>query len=955
MTDRPRYRVLGPLEVRRGGTVVRVVGPQQRALLAVLLAHRGQPVGDDTLADALWPDGPPPSARHTLRTHVSRLRALVGDDVKTLDGGYALDAPADTTDAGAFEAALRTAVDEEPPDAAAALESALASWHGPAFGRAAELPSVAPEARRLDALRLDARQRLAEVLVAAGRPQDAVAVADALTAADPYREPAWAVAVRARTAAGRPADALATYARAAATLDELGLLPGAELRSAQTQALAAGTTADAGSPAPHDAAATPTAGRQPPAPRTSYVPGPGTLDAVRALLDDGRLVTLVGPGGVGKTRAALEVVRVLPAGGARFVELGAVREPDAVPAAVVAAAGLSPAAGPPAEALTALAARDLVLVLDNCEHVVDAVADVVESLLEHPGPLRVLATSREPLRVPGEHVHAVMPLAATDATVLFVDRARAAGAATSVDDPAVGRVVDLLDGLPLALEMAGARAAALSTADLADELAHRLGDLAHAGRGVDARHASLTALVAWSRDLLDPVQRRALDGWPVLASAVPPGDAATVLAVPRHAVEALAARSLLVRDDADGRTRLRMLRTVRAVVGEPPDDDPVRARHAATVADLLGAADARLRGPGEAAARSRLDGLLAEARAAHAWSRRHDVACAVRITRALHDHAVDGLHDEALGWAAQLVADGGGSAHPAAHVSLASRLVLGGRHVEGAGHARRALATADDPVDRMHALEALADAALFEGELDDAAALGDALAGLATRTGAPHLVGVGHSYRVLRLAYTGGTAAARDALARCRDAVDAAAAAASPPGPTTAGWLAFLEGEVEADADPDAALTALRTARDLAAAGGNRYLGGVARSAATALLARHGDPAAVHDDVAEVLRWWREAGDRTHLVTTLRNLLVLLARAGDDAGAATLWGTVVAAHGVPAAYGTERDRLDGLRSTLVGRLGADRFAVLVARGAARTPEQAADDVVAGGPSRVRAP
>lgn len=950
MTDRPRYRLLGPLEVRRGGSVVPVAGPQQRALLAVLLAHRGHPVPDDTLADALWPDGPPPSARHSLRSHVSRLRGLVGDDVRSVDGGYLLDVPADATDAGTFETALRASLDEEPPDAAATLEAALTLWHGPAFGRAADLPSVQPEARRLDTLRLDAHQRLAETLVAARRAQDAVAVADALTAADPYREPAWTVAVAARTAAGRPAEALATYTCAAATLDELGLLPGATLRDAQARALAADATPDPAHPAPSTPEpAPPSAGRRPPVPRTSYLPPAGALDAVRELLAGGRLVTLVGPGGVGKTRLALEVARTLPPDRTRFVELGAVREPDAVPGAVVAAAGLSPAAGPPAQALAALAARDLVLVLDNCEHVVDAVAEVVETLLERPGPLRLLATSREPLRTPGEHVHRVPPLGRADAGALFVERARAAGAGAAVGDPAVGRVVDLLDGLPLALEMAGARAAALSTSDLADELAHRLGDLAHAGRGVDARHASLTALVDWSRDLLDPAQRRALDGWPVFASAVPPGDAATVLAVPRDAVESLAARSLLVRDDAAGRTRLRMLRTVRAVVGEPADDDPVRARHASTVAELLTTSDARLRGPGEAAARSRLDGLLAEARAAHAWARRSDLPSAVRITRALHDHAVDGLHDEVLGWAAQLVADAHGSAHPAAHASLASRLVLGGRHVEGAGHARRALATADDPVDRMHALEALADAALFEGELDDAAAIGDTLAALATRTGAPHLVGVGHSYQVLRLAYTGRTAAAREALGRCRDAVEAAASATSPPGPTTAGWLAFLAGEVEADADPDVALAALRSARDLAAAGGNRYLGGVARSAATALLARHGDPAAVRDDVAEVLTWWREAGDRTHLVTTLRNLLVLLARAGDDATAATLWGTVVAADGVPVAYGTERDRLEDVRTTLADRLGTERFAALVVRGASRTPEQAADDV-AGGPS-----
>ncbi|NNH09232.1 hypothetical protein HLB10_19415, partial [Cellulomonas fimi] len=345
--------------------------------------------------------------------------------------------------------------------------------------------------------------------------------------------------------------------------------------------------------------------------------------------------------------------------------------------------------------------------------------------------------------------------------------------------------------------------------------------------------------------------------------------------------------------------------------------------------------------------------LLAEAGAAHAWARRHDTGTAVRLTRALHDHAVDGLRDEVLGWAALLVADAGGRAHPAAHASLAARLVLGGRHVEGARHARRALASADALADRLHAIEVLADAALFEGDLDEAAALGDVLVEHGTRAGSVHHVEIGHSYRVLRLTYTGETSAARDALARCRAAVDALGV---PPGPTTAGWLAFLAGEVEADADPPAALASLRAARDLAAVAGNRYLGGVARSAATALLARHGDarvtrtdgPGTPWSDVAEVLRWWLDAGDRTHLVTTLRNVLVLLERAGDDDGAATLWGAVVEADDVPVAYGTERARLDDVRAALEHRLGAARFADRVRTGRARSPEQAAHGLLTPG-------
>ncbi|NNH09243.1 transcriptional regulator, partial [Cellulomonas fimi] len=182
MTDRPRYRLLGPLEVRRDGADRPVTGPQQRALLAVLLAHRGRAVTDDVLVDTLWPDGPPPSARHTLRAHVSRLRTLVGDDVRTLDGGYVLDVPPDATDAGAFEAMVRAAGAQAPRDTVVTLEQALALWHGPAFGRAAELAPVAAAARHLDGLRLDALHALAAATSACA----AMASASSANAARPH-------------------------------------------------------------------------------------------------------------------------------------------------------------------------------------------------------------------------------------------------------------------------------------------------------------------------------------------------------------------------------------------------------------------------------------------------------------------------------------------------------------------------------------------------------------------------------------------------------------------------------------------------------------------------------------------------------------------------------------------------------------------------------------------------
>lgn len=299
----------------------------------------------------------------------------------------------------------------------------------------------------------------------------------------------------------------------------------------------------------------------------------------------------------------------------------------------------------------------------------------------------------------------------------------------------------LLDGLPLALEMAGARAAALSTSDLADEA--RAPARRPRARRPGRRRAALPrsgprGLVA---DLLDPAQRRALDGWPVFASPCRPATRPQSSRSRAGRVESLAAparcSSATARPAgpagccAPSAPSWASRRTTTPCV--PGTRRPSRRR----------AHDLRrdLRGPrGGRRTASRLDGLLAEARAAHAWARRSDLPSAVRITRALHDHAVDGLHDEVLGWAAQNVADLGPPTQP--RTSLASRLVLGGRHVEGAGHARRALATADDPVDRMHALEALADAALFEGE--HRRRRGDRRHARRARDADGCLVGVGH-------------------------------------------------------------------------------------------------------------------------------------------------------------------------------------------------------------------
>ncbi|HWS58069.1 MAG TPA: AfsR/SARP family transcriptional regulator, partial [Actinotalea sp.] len=299
--------VLGPLEVRGPTGVIEVGGRLQRALLAALLAQRGRTVALDSLVDTLWPQDPPRTATHTLHAHVSRLRRRTGLPVVARDGGYRLDLRADQVDADRFEEVLRSAQHAGPAEAAELLEAGLAMWRGPAYGAAAELPAVRGDARRLEETRLVAGERLVARLLESGRFDGAVTHAEALVAAAPLRESAWAALVRALVAAGRPADGVAAYGRAARTLDELGLLPSADLGRAHAEALGARpvtTAPDAAPVRPPGRAVTSIT-----LPQSSFLGREADLRAVDRLVDSARLVTLVGPGGVGKTRLALEIAR----------------------------------------------------------------------------------------------------------------------------------------------------------------------------------------------------------------------------------------------------------------------------------------------------------------------------------------------------------------------------------------------------------------------------------------------------------------------------------------------------------------------------------------------------------------------------------------------------------------------------------------------------------------------
>ncbi|MDO8185531.1 BTAD domain-containing putative transcriptional regulator [Conexibacter sp. JD483] len=623
-----------------------VAGGRVRALLVRLALDAGREVSPRALIDAIWEETPPADAGHALQALVSRLRRALGSDaVRSGAAGYRLElAPADV-DALAFEAAARAGAAAlragEVADAARLLRDALASWRGPALGELATAQRFASEAAdRLEALRLAATTDRIEADLLLGGGAELVTELDRLTAAHPLHERLAAQRMRALAAAGRAAEAFDAYEQIRVRLDaELGAVPSADLRAVHL-AVIDGTAAEAPA-APVPAAAAPTGTRRTNLrfSLTSFVGRAEEVERLDTVLAEHRLVTLIGPGGAGKTRLAAEVAgRQVgrAADGVWMVELATISDPHDVGTGVLGALGLrearllrqsagagaAPDSDPVAHLLDVLAERETVLVLDNCEHLVAAVAVLADQLLAHCPRLRIVATSREPLGIAGERLEMVPPLglppADADAQTalehpavrLFADRAADAAPGFAVDAATVASVVEIcrrLDGLPLAIELAAARLRSLPAPQIAARLDDRFRLLTGGSRAALPRQQTLRAVVDWSWELLTEDERLVARRVAVFPAGVTPASAAAVCADDGLDAEAvldllasLVDRSLLVLVDRDA-PRYRMLETIREYgidrLSEQRELSPTRTAHARFFAALADEADAYLRGP----------------------------------------------------------------------------------------------------------------------------------------------------------------------------------------------------------------------------------------------------------------------------------------------------------------------------------------------------------------------
>jgi predicted ATPase/DNA-binding SARP family transcriptional activator len=611
------FRVLGPLEVT-GVDPAALGGPRQRAVLIDLVIHANEVLPAARLVHDVWDGEPPSGAATTLKVYVSHLRqALAGAGPETQDGavlatrrpGYVLEVDPSFIDANQFESLVMTGtrqVSADPTAATVVLSEALALWRGSPLAEVRDLAFARPEITRLEELRVTALEARIEADLLAGRHAQVIGELQALVDTHAYHEGFWALLMRALSATGRRADALRAYQRLRAALGEgLGIEPSLALQQLEQTILLEDLQRTSAAPAPRSNL---------PVPGTSFVGRTEELRQLEGLLEEHHLITIVGEGGSGKTRLATEVARRAANDadqGPWLVELSTATTADQVARAFAAAIGAHDVPGrPPLDGVVeAIGGGDVLVVFDNCEHLLDEIALAAVHVLARCPRMRMLATSREGLQVPEEFQWRIPPLATPppelelsaaaairyDSVKLLVDRASAADPLFVLTDDrvsAVGTICRRLDGMPLALELAAARLRVLSLEEVAARLDDRFRLLANT-RHSEARQRSLEAAVEWSYELLQPLERILFQRLSVFVGLFSLEHVEAVCVGgginPREVVDLvgnLVAKSLLVRlPRSSGAARFRMLETLHHYaaerLGDGPEAHALRAKHAA--------------------------------------------------------------------------------------------------------------------------------------------------------------------------------------------------------------------------------------------------------------------------------------------------------------------------------------------------------------------------------------
>lgn len=638
--------MLGVVALRHGEGLVPLGAGKVRELLVRLALEAGVMVRTDRLIEDLWADSAHGTVRNTLQTKVSQLRRAMGagDWVTGSQAGYTLNVDRRFVDAFAVvELAERASAFRHSGDASAALETCMTGlelFSGEVLASGGDNDWIIPHRQRLEEVRLSLLESKMAARLGLGASGQVIGELEALVIEHPLREALWSSLMVALYRDGRQADALSTYARVRGQLaDELGLDPGPVLQSLEQKILLQDPSLDVQADAPSQHLRT-----NAPALTSPMIGRDADLKAIGALLTHGRLVTIVGVAGVGKTRLATEVVRRAERpGGAWVIRLDSARDAAAVLQAVVEVLDVTVA--DESLLMNRLRGAHVLLALDNCEQVIDEVADLVSRVLDAAPWVEILCTSQLPLGLDGEAVYVLEPLAVEQSALLFTQLAVRHRASLELDGDAAKAIDELcksLDGLPLAIELAAARAKTLSV----DEIARRLNDrftlLTDPTSRLPERRRALSAAIGWSYDLLFPDDQRGL--W---ALACFSGSAClqaleqvlNALGVPKAStidvLSRLADRSLVTVDAHEGVVRYRLLESIRLFalsrLHEADCADVGLRAHAEWIAHAAARAATGVRGPDQTTHLVLTRAERANIDAALVWSSVHDPALGLGI------------------------------------------------------------------------------------------------------------------------------------------------------------------------------------------------------------------------------------------------------------------------------------------------------------------------------------
>ena len=975
-------RVLGPVAIdeHREHGDQRSLSPKLRLILAMLAAHRGAVVSADRLCEGLWGDPRPAAAAATLQSHLSRLRRMLvpTGQVVAFDGGYRLELPDGALDVDHFDRLVRQAVQTNDPKGASELyRAALHWWRGPAFGELSDIEWIRPEAVRLDELRQSAYEAWFECRLAAGGDASLIGDLEVAARSSILRERFVCQLVVALYREGRHAEALRRASEFRRLVrDEIGVEPSSALTAIEAQILAEDSTlllTPVSTPVSTSASPSTPRGRRTVADGSTRLVG-REIDLARIgeAICTARLVTLSGPGGVGKTRLARRIAATISGfdDGVAFVELAAMSDADSLPNAVATALDVQPRQNLTMQEtlIAALAEQRLLVVFDNCEHLLDTLVPFVDRVRLRCPQVHVLTTSREALGLPGELVLAVDPLAvgsvdadsadastvaASPAVELLLDRITAAVpgfAITAANVDVLGEICRRLDGLPLALELVAPRFRSLPPETILQRLMLPAVVLGASMRSANPRHRTLRDTIAWSFEQLSPDEQMVytrLSGFagsfdleavqsvcagvgqqdaddtagPIDPGPIDPG--------PIDVVETLAmlVDKSMVQTITDQGPRYRLLETLREYgherLAEAGSVEEVEARHLRWFVDFAERASLGMAGPREASWSQRIDADFDNLRQAFGRAvRTDDVDSALRLTAALREFAFRRIRYELASWAGTAVSMSGAESHPRYPTVLAivgyGHFVMGNVHQSIEVALRAVDAGQHYGVDTGGLAErTLVNGWFYLGHVEEALRWGDRMVASARTGSAARLA---HALYMRSVAETSVGRTVQGAIM----AGEANATARTCGSPTAQAQAAYALGLALEGSDSSESLRLLRQSAQLAASAGNRWIEAFADTEVWWLEARTGDVKLALSRSGVVIDTWHRGGDWANLRLSLRRVFGLLIKLGDHHAAALLHGALDAS-GATAALPFEPNdahdvtaAIDQLRAALGG-------------------------------------